>query len=116
MKCSLNILTMSSYIYIISNGEAFKVGLSKDPKRRVRQLQTGNPKKLSLEYCVEIEEAPVKILESIMHRYLKLNHLSGEWFSADFIVIKNLLDFVKIRYDNSDTEREFKLGILDYEA
>ena len=42
MKCSLNILTMSSYIYIISNGEAFKVGLSKDPKRRVRQLQTGN--------------------------------------------------------------------------
>ena len=47
---------------------------------------------------------------------VKFNHLSGEWFSADFIVIKNLLDFVKIRYDNEDTEREFKLGILDYEA
>lgn len=107
---------MSSYIYIMSNGDAFKVGLSIDPKRRLRQLQTGSPKKLSLVYFVEIETAPVKILESIMHRYLKMNHLTGEWFNADLATIKNLLDFVKIRYDNEDTEREFKLGILDYEA
>lgn len=107
---------MSNYIYIISNGEAFKVGFSKDPKRRVKQLQTGNPKKLELMYFVEIEVAPVKILEDIVHRYLKFNHLTGEWFKADFEKIKTELDFVKIRYDNEDTARDFALGILDYNA
>ena len=107
---------MSNYIYVISNGTSYKVGFSKDPARRVKQLQTGNPNKLELVYYIEIEVAPVKILETIVHKNLKFNKIKGEWFKADFETLKTELDFVKIRYDNEDTERDYILGILDFNA
>ena len=106
---------MSSFIYIISNVTDFKVGFSKDPKRRVKQLQTGNPLKLELKHTVQIEEAPVHILEKIMHHILKNKHMSGEWFSADLEEIKSLLGYVKIRYDNEETERDYKLNLLNWD-
>ena len=107
---------MSSFLYVISNGDAFKVGFSKDPKRRLRQLQTGNPKKLQLVYTKEIEVAPVRLIEDIAHKSLKFTKVQGEWFKTDLEKITLELDFIKIRYDNEDTERDFALGILDYNA
>ena len=86
----------------------------KDPKRRVRQLQTGNPKRLILVYTKEIEVAPIRLIEDIVHRSLKFTKVQGEWFKADLEKIKLELDFVKIRYDNEDTVHEYSLGILDY--
>ena len=106
---------MNKYIYIISNGTEFKVGFSKNPKRRVHQLQTGNPLKLELKYCLEIEEAPISLIERITHYCLKSKHMSGEWFKGDYNEIKSLINYVKIRYDNPDTEKDYKLGLLNWE-
>jgi len=47
---------MSDYMYIISNELGYiKCGVSCNPKRRVKQLQTGNEHKLTLLFTEEFE-------------------------------------------------------------
>jgi predicted GIY-YIG superfamily endonuclease len=68
------------YIYLIQSLENshYKIGVSKNPRKRVRQLQTGNSSELKLvevyksEFAFEIEHA-------LQRRYSHL-HKEGEWF------------------------------------
>ena len=68
------------YIYLIqsTNEGYYKIGVSKDPNKRLKQLKTGNssPLKLINSYKTDIANK----IEKILHR--KYSHLSmeGEWF------------------------------------
>lgn len=80
------------YIYLIKNSEEsyYKIGVSKDPKKRIKELNTGNSAKLLLVDMFETDYA-YKI-EGTLHRkysYLK-KHL--EWF--DLSIIEEL-EFIK---------------------
>ena len=51
---------MSDYIYIITNELGYiKVGVSKHPEKRVKQLQTGNEHTLSLLFTEEFILQPI---------------------------------------------------------
>ena len=66
-------------LYIIQSDLTgmIKIGRSKDPAKRLKQLQTGNPNKLKLIACFEGEGWKEKIL----HERLEKFRLQGEWFS-----------------------------------
>lgn len=66
------------YVYLISDGTAYKVGYSVNPNKRVAELQTGNPRKLSLLAFVPGTEADEKALHA---KYIADNLLQ-EWFTA----------------------------------
>ena len=68
------------WVYVISDGDAFKIGVSKNPQKRLKTLQTGNKKKLTLEFC-EHKNEPYKI-ETIVHRTLNEYRTEGEWFEG----------------------------------
>ena len=54
------------YMYIISNDKGYiKVGISKNPKRRLKQLQTGNQNKLTLLFTEEFEDLFHEIVAGI---------------------------------------------------
>ena len=62
------------YMYIISNDKGYiKVGISKNPKRRLKQLQTGNQNKLTLLFTEEFECERDHLLkiEKLVHKDLK---------------------------------------------
>lgn len=97
-----------TFLYIISNGEgAIKVGLSKNPDKRVKQLQTGNENHLSLLFYEEFECPRKKVfkIEKMVHRDLatRCKKRVGEWFYLDTLEIeqiKNTIIWHRIRYDN----------------
>lgn len=68
------------YVYFVSGGcSAVKIGWSGgDPKRRVTDLQVGNPKKLTLLHVAPGDRK----LEKALHRALKFCRLHGEWFES----------------------------------
>ena len=66
------------FIYIISDGKGFKVGVSVDPEKRLKTLQTGNRAKLVLEHF-EHKNDPYKV-EKYLHRTLAKYRTNGEWF------------------------------------
>ena len=75
-----------NYIYIMrdtGDKTLYKFGISKNPLKRNKQLQTGNPNKLQLIFHIEIDDT-INIIkaEKVIHDYLKEKGLwkRGEWF------------------------------------
>lgn len=80
------------YIYLIQSLENsyYKIGVSKHPKQRLNELQTGNSSELKL-----IESYPSEFahqIEKTLHR--RYSHLKkeGEWFE---LTIENIVSFVQ---------------------
>lgn len=95
------------YIYMISDNKgAVKIGITKNPTRRLKQIQTGHPNKLEIIYKEEFNCTPTHIMriESKLHLELsrKFKKLQGEWFSInpdDYETVKNQIIFFRIRYE-----------------
>lgn len=68
-------------LYIIQSDVTgnIKIGRSKNPHKRLKQLQTGNPNKLKL--IAEFKGEGWK--EKELHERLSSYRLKGEWFSYD---------------------------------
>jgi hypothetical protein len=66
-------------IYFIQAGKAgpIKIGISKDPRRRLRALQVPNAKTLSLLGCMEGDLDT----EREIHSTFRYSRIRGEWFS-----------------------------------
>lgn len=71
----------SLYIIQSSMTGMIKIGRSKNPEKRLKQLQTGNPNKLKL--IAEFKNQGWK--EKIIHEKLRLFRLKGEWFSYECV-------------------------------
>lgn len=75
---------MKKYVYLIEaitdlGDISYKIGITKnDPKKRIKQLQTGNSAELILKDCFESEYA--NKVESTLHRLYSTNNIKGEWF------------------------------------
>lgn len=74
------------FIYLIQSLEDgyYKIGVSKHPKKRIGQLQTGNSSELKLIETYQSEHAH-KIEKSLQRRYSYLKK-EGEWF--DFGIVE----------------------------
>ncbi len=106
------------YIYIISNDQGYiKVGVSKQPNKRLKQLQTGNEHKLTLLFTEEFECSRKQVLriEKLIHKELRrlTTKMVGEWFKLnedELTSIKNTITYHRIRYEDDINffERKFR--------
>ena len=87
-------------LYIIQSDVTgmIKIGRSKDPQKRLKQLQTGNPNKLKLIAYFEGEGWREKLL----HEHLSSHRLEGEWFSYECIGDFPLNIYEKIKWGALD--------------
>jgi len=66
-----------------------KIGFTRYPPAvRVKQLQTGNPRKLMLLYSVQVPD--VMDIESRLHEKFDVDRVEGEWFRLS-IELRNFL-------------------------
>ena len=88
---------MNKHLYIIQSDitGAIKIGISKNPKNRLKQLQTGSPYKLKLLTIVNGRGD----LERSLHKSLRTYKQSckGEWF--DFECTGSLPDWLSETID-----------------
>lgn len=82
-----------AYIYIITDGTNYKVGVTKkEPEKRLKQLQTGNPKKLKIFNSFKVPIKMVYQLEKEAHNKIKTIYPKfGEWFHGATAFHINLL-------------------------
>jgi len=87
------------YIYIIEAKEnKIKIGISKDPEKRLKQLQTGSFDKLKLVYKVEVKKEQSRYLEKKIHHNNNFNRINGEWFCISKQTAISEVDHAIIRY------------------
>lgn len=89
-------------IYLIKDGEdRYKIGYSKNPKERLKQLQTAGATEYHLFYEIECEYATK--VERVMHRYMNRYRTNGEWFQLPYEDVMAFPDLVR------KTDNNFKL-------
>lgn len=73
-------MSAAGYIYVIRARESgrIKIGHSRDPKRRLAQLQSASHEKLTL--LTPSFPAP-RFVERELHRVLRKHRVRGEWYS-----------------------------------
>lgn len=59
-----------------------KIGVAKDPQKRIYELQISSPEPLRLHHQVRTPEHLVKRIESAAHRELRGKQRRGEWFDV----------------------------------
>lgn len=68
-------------VYVIGQeGGPVKIGIARDPVRRLVELQTGCPFQLSLLHVEEVESEAAPEVETFVHSALSAKALRGEWF------------------------------------
>ena len=82
---------MRSVYLIRGNDGRYKIGIAKNPKQRIRQLQTGNSDELTLIETYESENASK--IESALHNRFSHVRQSGEWFDLS---ITEEVNFIKM--------------------
>lgn len=82
------------FVYVISDGTAVKVGRSDDPKRRLKGLQTGNPRSLEIVHVVEFStELESARYEKHLHTVFASRKAHGEWFAIEPDLVKGWLEW-----------------------
>ena len=91
------------YIYGITSGDAIKLGISRNPGKRLQDLQTSNSSPLALAWQIQAPTRVIaKAVEGRLHRRLKSFRLSGEWFnSAVSDEANHLAQEILLRYSKS---------------
>ena len=88
-----------NFIYIIGSTQPpYKVGISKDPQRRLKSLQTGYPFPLQVLYTKTTKICKTKLLEQVIHRHLKMHKTHGEWFDVSLSNLILDVEYAIIRY------------------
>jgi predicted GIY-YIG superfamily endonuclease len=82
---------MIKYVYLIQALESgrYKIGVSKNPTRRIKQLQTGSNEELKLIHSFK-SMYPHKVEKALHHRY-NIEKTSGEWYDISLL---EELDFI----------------------
>ena len=74
-------------IYLIesrsdNNTSTYKIGITKrNPKIRLKELQTGNSNELILIHTYQTRED--YLMESTLHNFFNFNKIKGEWYNME---------------------------------
>lgn len=75
----------------------FKIGESKNPKQRCRNLQTGNLRKLKIYRTIICNsKKDAQLLEDTIHERFAAQRIRGEWFSITRLEIDQICEEVNI--------------------
>ncbi len=107
-----------SFLYVIAASEngPVKLGMSGNPERRLKQLQTGHAERLNLYHAEPVPEEKARIYERLLHKNIGHNRTHGEWFNITTSQAINYILFTLIEYEPSDLYAlaETDCSIQDY--
>ena len=82
---------MKGYVYLLTDGEYFKIGVTRgNIEKRIKKLQTGNPNGIGI-ISYHLTEYPFK-LESSLHARHSYQRVNNEWFD---LTLDDVVNFKK---------------------
>ena len=105
-----------SFVYIIreEGNKRFKIGVSNNPDKRLKTLQTGNPEDLTLLYTSLVCSNSFEI-ETYVHEHFKDYLLRGEWFDPSLDIKEVIVYLESQRYVlESEFDLSFDTKLLNF--
>jgi len=98
-----------SYVYLMTDGKAHKIGVAKDTQKRLATIQTGNANMITVVHCVKSNDP--YWLESELHKLFSHKLILGEWFDlSQAEVAQTILEM------DSHGEAVSTLAMVDYQS
>lgn len=94
------------YTYLMFDGLYYKIGKSKNPEKRLKQIQTSNPLSLLLEYSDKVDE---KNLHKLYSNY----RIKNEWFNLNDKQVEEIKYFFKKGYKETIVDTS-KVESIDF--
>ena len=100
---------MKKYVYLISdlNSYTYKIGISNNPEKRLKALQTGNDK--SLKILSKVLCKNYNNVETALHNKYNFLRISGEWFELSDKDVLNFEQECKKIDENFNVIKSFKM-------
>lgn len=92
---------MSCYVYFIEGQgtgktRPVKVGVARNPEKRLNELQTGNHLELKIKGTIELKNSAEAFkAEKILHRHLRKYGSYGEWFIVNPMRIRKAITQIR---------------------
>lgn len=90
------------FIYVIGTETRQKIGFSKNPQARLKQLQTGNAEQIDLHHYIQVPDNRTRLIEKFLHKDVGYKKLKGEWFNMTKKEAIDYLTFVEITWANDE--------------
>ena len=119
---------MGSALYIMVSKLGVKIGISDEPEKRLGQVQTGHPAKVTLGKVIWFfSRDDAALVEKTVHDLLKLQnaHSIGEWFTVKFaeatdavgkivrdLIQKGLVDSHRVAIQSKNLQTEVDLRLV----
>lgn len=82
-----------TYVYIITDGDFYKIGVSGNFKKRLASLNTASPRKLKIVATRFFEERQLALTkESSLHEKYSMFRVNGEWFNITENEVIRIID------------------------
>ena len=97
-------------VYFITDGYGVKIGVAASLPTRIKQLQTGNPRRLQAMYIIKAKnQTQAMSIEGELHKEFDEKHLIGEWYD---ITDKEIEDkCLKLGYEIGKPVSKFDFGV-----
>jgi hypothetical protein len=79
------------YVYLIKMDSHYKIGISKNPKRRLKAFST-MPQQLEVILTAKVND--YARIEEELHEKYKEKRVRGEWFELDDLEVKEITDYL----------------------
>lgn len=109
----LYILDGITHLYVIhSTSGYFKIGISKNPNKRLKQLDRGalTPFVNTLFLTVALEDWKAPIIEKMFHKTYADKRVNGEWFALDAFDVRDLTALCEFINDRAAHEMWEKMN------
>jgi hypothetical protein len=70
------------YVYVLTDGEAFKIGMSSKPNVRLDKMQTDNSKPVKHVVIFAVSQHVARDIERALHMHFAHENIRGEWFNG----------------------------------
>lgn len=103
------------FVYFINDEEYTKIGIAGSISSRIKQLQTGNPRKLKVLFLIDGETQNKSYwIERKLHEAFSSKQASGEWFKVSENDIVSVCNKVGYRLYKPMTKHNFTIdGVVN---
>lgn len=75
-------------LYAMHCAGCYKIGIARNPKSRLTDIQLANPFEVSLILTRTVRHEYAHLVETAVHQALCIHHIRGEWFRCELAQIK----------------------------
>lgn len=89
----LNRIPSPGFVYVVTDGELHKIGISKDVNKRIKSLQNANGREVNLCCAYWVGDAPV--IEADIHAKYREHRQKGEWFDLNESQVREIAEMLE---------------------